>query len=183
MKLRTWLRPGMLVKRWIILLLLGLISTSLAMAMGLAYLYRNFAFPSATTGLVQALTLQFIPHPWREILVLVLGQVSPSCSTLLQVFVAPQAARPASRWSGSGGYHRDSPFRDVEEPDLRVVTIGGGTGLGTMLRGLKQPQLAITAIVTVADDGGSSGRLREEFGVLPPGDIRNSWSRWRIPRR
>jgi uncharacterized cofD-like protein len=55
----------------------------------------------------------------------------------------------------------------------KIVTIGGGTGLSTLLRGLKQYSANITAIVTVADDGGSSGRLRREIGVLPPGDIRN----------
>jgi uncharacterized cofD-like protein len=55
----------------------------------------------------------------------------------------------------------------------RVVVIGGGTGLSNLLRGLKRFTNNITAIVTVADDGGSSGRLREELGVLPPGDIRN----------
>lgn len=55
-----------------------------------------------------------------------------------------------------------------------VVAIGGGTGLSTLLRGLKEYTSNITAIVTVADDGGSSGRLREDFGVLPPGDIRNT---------
>jgi uncharacterized cofD-like protein len=51
--------------------------------------------------------------------------------------------------------------------------VGGGTGLSTLLRGLKEYSSNITAIVTVADDGGSSGRLRREIGVLPPGDIRN----------
>jgi uncharacterized cofD-like protein len=55
----------------------------------------------------------------------------------------------------------------------KIVVIGGGTGLSTLLRGLKTYSANITAIVTVADDGGSSGRLRQEFGVLPPGDIRN----------
>lgn len=55
----------------------------------------------------------------------------------------------------------------------RIVVIGGGTGLSTLLRGLKTYSANITAIVTVADDGGSSGRLRREIGVLPPGDIRN----------
>ena len=55
----------------------------------------------------------------------------------------------------------------------KIVVIGGGTGLSTLLTGLKQKTSNITAIVTVADDGGSSGRLREEFDVLPPGDIRN----------
>ena len=55
----------------------------------------------------------------------------------------------------------------------KIVVIGGGTGLSTLLHGLKEHTSNITAIVTVADDGGSSGRLREEFDVLPPGDIRN----------
>lgn len=55
----------------------------------------------------------------------------------------------------------------------KIVAIGGGTGLSTMLRGIKKITNNITAVVTVGDDGGSSGRLREEMGVLPPGDIRN----------
>ncbi len=55
----------------------------------------------------------------------------------------------------------------------RIVVIGGGTGLSVMLRGLKEIPIDITAIVTVADDGGSSGRLRSEMGMPPPGDIRN----------
>lgn len=61
----------------------------------------------------------------------------------------------------------------ILEKGPKLVVIGGGTGLSTLLTGLKQRTSNITAIVTVADDGGSSGRLREEFGVLPPGDIRN----------
>src|SRR6266849_10391474 len=62
---------------------------------------------------------------------------------------------------------------------LRIVAIGGGTGLSALLQGLKKyaqpsgPGIDITAVVTVTDDGGSSGRLRREFEVLPPGDIRN----------
>jgi uncharacterized cofD-like protein len=72
--------------------------------------------------------------------------------------------------------------RAEERSPLRVVAIGGGTGLSSVLQGLKHyarptgpatPTLDITAIVTVTDDGGSSGRLRREFDVLPPGDIRN----------
>ena len=54
----------------------------------------------------------------------------------------------------------------------KVVTIGGGTGTFTVLTGLKKYPLELTAIVTMADDGGSTGRLRDEFGVLPPGDVR-----------
>ena len=61
----------------------------------------------------------------------------------------------------------------ILEKGPKIVVIGGGTGLSTLLTGLKQKTNNITAIVTVADDGGSSGRLREDLGVLPPGDIRN----------
>ena len=57
--------------------------------------------------------------------------------------------------------------------DLRIVSIGGGTGLSVLLHGLKRYPVDITAVVTVSDDGGSSGRLRREFDVQPPGDIRN----------
>ncbi|MCA9975228.1 MAG: YvcK family protein, partial [Anaerolineales bacterium] len=55
-----------------------------------------------------------------------------------------------------------------------IVAIGGGTGMPNLLRGLREYTRNITAIVTVADDGGSSGRLRRELGVLPPGDFRNN---------
>lgn len=58
-------------------------------------------------------------------------------------------------------------------PNMKIVAIGGGTGLASVLRGLKSLSCDITAIVTVADDGGSSGRLRKDIGMLPPGDIRN----------
>ena len=59
------------------------------------------------------------------------------------------------------------------EQGYKIVAIGGGTGLSTLLRGLKRRTTNLTAIVTVSDDGGSSGRLQKELGVLPPGDIRN----------
>jgi len=82
--------------------------------------------------------------------------------------------------------HQSVPPSSALRP-LRVVAIGGGTGLSTLLKGLKHYVLSsahavptstvviedLTAIVTVTDDGGSSGRLRREFGILPPGDIRN----------
>src|SRR5512135_1812900 len=67
----------------------------------------------------------------------------------------------------------------VGSQPLRIVSMGGGHGLASLLRGLKrysraaEGALEITAVVTVTDDGGSSGRLRRDFDVLPPGDIRN----------
>lgn len=63
--------------------------------------------------------------------------------------------------------------RNPRRPDIKIAAIGGGTGLSTMLRGLKHISPDITAIVTVMDDGGGSGVLRQELGMLPPGDIRN----------
>ena len=173
MKLSTWLRPGMLIKRWVLLLMLGLVMTSLGLAMGLAWVYRNYDFPHRVSGLVQAVTLQFIPHPYREMLMLTVGgclvvigfiQLSRS---LLSPFLEQRA-------DGQGlaeiiHAHRFGPA----QPEFRVVAIGGGTGLSTLLRGLKAHNVAITAIVTTGDDGGSSGRLRTEFNIPPPGDIRN----------
>lgn len=75
----------------------------------------------------------------------------------------------------------EAPYEEIPERLLRaarasgrrVAVIGGGTGLSTLLLGLKEYTENITAIVTVTDDGGSSGKLRREFGMLPPGDIRN----------
>lgn len=62
---------------------------------------------------------------------------------------------------------------DIKCQNLSVTALGGGTGLSTLLRGLKNYTKNISAVVTVADDGGSSGLIRQEFGILPPGDIRN----------
>ena len=71
-------------------------------------------------------------------------------------------------------YIREYTARDIiKARNPSVVTIGGGTGMGEILRGLKKYTSRLTAIVTVGDDGGSSGRLREDTGMLPPGDIRN----------
>jgi len=173
MKLSKWLRPGMLIKRWILLLMLGLVMTSLGLAMGLAWVYRNYDFPHRVSGLVQAVTLQFIPHPYREMLMLTVGGflVAIGFIQLSRSLLAPFLEHRAD---GQGlaeiiHAHRFGPA----QPEFRVVAIGGGTGLSTLLRGLKAHDVAITAIVTTGDDGGSSGRLRSEFKIPPPGDIRN----------
>lgn len=73
----------------------------------------------------------------------------------------------------SPGDAEESVAEKVLQHGPKIVVVGGGSGLGTILRGLKQVTSNLTAIVTVADDGGSSGRIRQEFGILPPGDIRN----------
>lgn len=170
---RTWLRPGMLIKRWVALLILSITLISLALAMALAWLYRNFAFPTATTDVVRLVTLQFIPHPYREVVILISGLLLLffAAKGLSYALIVPLLER-SSRGQALAqivAEHRFGPAR----PELNVVAIGGGTGLSTLLRGLKHCELGITAIVTVADDGGSTGRIREEFNMPAPGDIRN----------
>ncbi|HWM93448.1 MAG TPA: uridine diphosphate-N-acetylglucosamine-binding protein YvcK [Thermoanaerobaculia bacterium] len=86
---------------------------------------------------------------------------------------SPRSARTATSASSSA-----SPEREKDGGGKRLVAVGGGTGLSALLRGLKHYAGSdrlrqLTGVVTVTDDGGSSGRLRREFGVLPPGDIRN----------
>jgi uncharacterized cofD-like protein len=76
-------------------------------------------------------------------------------------------------WVVNGLAKGDFKQKNSRSRGPKIVVVGGGTGLGTILRGLKEISSNLTAIVTVADDGGSSGRLRMEFGILPPGDIRN----------
>ena len=73
MNYRIWLRPGMRVKRWILILFAGVLLTSLSTAMALAWLYRNYTVPDQFSEIVYYGTLQFIPHPYREILVVVPG--------------------------------------------------------------------------------------------------------------
>jgi uncharacterized cofD-like protein len=161
------------IKRWVGLFMLSIIGVSLALAMGLAWIYRHYAFPDRLTGLVQTVTLQFISHPYREIIIFAGG-----ASLLVFSFVRMSGSilRPL-RAQTTGNLalaqivaeHRFGP----ERPSLNIVTIGGGTGLSTLLRGLKHHDVGITAIVTVSDDGGSTGRIRKEFDIPAPGDIRS----------
>jgi uncharacterized cofD-like protein len=174
MNLRMWLRPGMAIKRWIAALFFGLVLTSLAIAMALAWVYRNYDFPASLTNFVQTITLQFIPHPYREIIMVSIGLVF-----VVGGFYQLSRSLLAPFWDS--GHGSDQPLAEIiqahrfgpRQPELRVVAIGGGTGLSTLLRGLKVHDIDITAVVTVGDDGGSSGRLRTEFNMPPPGDIRN----------
>lgn len=170
---RTWLRPGMLIKRWALLFMLSVTIVSLGLAMGLAWIYRNVSFPQSTSSVVQAVTLQFIPHPYRETLLIVTGTslLAYSFWRLSHAVIGPlmSLTSGSQRLAEIVAEHRFGPHR----PELSVVTVGGGTGLSTLLRGLKLHPIGITAIVTVADDGGSTGRLRTEFDIPAPGDIRN----------
>lgn len=161
-----WLYPGMHVKRWLALSLLGVA----LMGLGIAYLLREAYLSYTFPGVFYYLTLQFIPRYWRAALFVAIafGSIGLGFWKLSAALLAPFTG--ANR-AGSlvEQVHR---FRFAQKGP-RIVAIGGGTGLSNLLRGLKEESPNLTAIVTVADDGGSSGRLRRDFGTLPPGDVRN----------
>ncbi|CAN5599420.1 YvcK family protein [soil metagenome] len=171
---RTWLRPGMLIKRWIALIMASVVLISLGLAMGITWAYRNYyASLEEASGAIRIITLQFIPHPYREILVIGVGLCAMAWGLwrLSQAVLGPLLALTSVRQPLAQivAEHRFGPVL----PELNVVAIGGGTGLSSLLRGLKQENISITAVVTVADDGGSTGRIREAFDIPAPGDIRN----------
>ncbi len=162
-----WLAPGLLVKRWLVISITGLLLTSLGAAIwiGLTPIYRLMGF---TSGLLEAIA-RILPSYISGPAAVALGLFLVFWGQTRTVGSITEALKPES----------DEELIDVLLAHRRlhrgpkIVAIGGGTGLSTLLRGLKEYSANITAIVTVADDGGSSGRLRREIGVLPPGDIRN----------
>ncbi len=158
-----WLTPGLGVKRWLLFLALGVGLLSLGGALALRAFYplpQYFYY----------LTLQFLPRALRAGLFLVLGIGIISYGvwgfnhTMLAPFVTGTPATSIPEMLFDFRRRGRGP---------RVVVIGGGHGQATCLRGLKAFTSNLTAIVTVADDGGSSGRLRRDMGILPPGDFRN----------
>jgi len=159
------LRPGLHVKRWFLVLLVGMVVVSLGIAFALTDAYRTAVVPSW----VSAATLQFMPLLMRAAIFLVLG-AGLCVIGVLGLYRSLAAVLPANSPSL---LERIYEFR-VRQGGPRIVCIGGGTGMPTVLRGLKHHSANITAVVTVGDDGGSSGRLRREHGILPPGDFRNN---------
>ncbi|MFI5262757.1 MAG: uridine diphosphate-N-acetylglucosamine-binding protein YvcK [Candidatus Limnocylindrales bacterium] len=166
---RRWLRPGMGLKRWLVLVLVGEALVAFAGALVLRQLYRDLAPDDPTQSpVLWWLTLQFLPLALRPIVLVGAGVAvfSYGLWRLLGALLAPFERRREPLVELI--YQKRSLARGP-----RVVAIGGGTGLSTLLRGLKIHTSNITAVVAVADDGGSSGRLRDELGIAPVGDIRN----------
>ncbi len=161
-----WLYPGMHVKRWLGLLLLGVV----LMALGIAYVLREAYLTYTLPGEFYYITLQFIPHWGRGAIFMAIA--------LLTVGLSVYKLNESLLWSLVRQRPGDGPMvqaiynKRILSRGLKVVAVGGGTGLSTLLRGLKDHTSNLTAIVTVADDGGSTGRLRQEFGIIAPGDIR-----------
>ncbi len=161
-----WLTPGLGVKRWLVLLGLGVLITGMGSVYLILVLHRLNWLPQIV---YDALTLQFVPVAWRIVLPFAVG----GAVILLAVYRL--------------GHALVAPFRQADEGVAEtlyqhsrqgrgpyIVAIGGGTGMPSLLRGLREHTRNITAVVTVADDGGSSGRLRRDLGLLPPGDFRNN---------
>jgi uncharacterized cofD-like protein len=154
------------VKRWLLLLAAGVAIMGLGVGYFLREIYQSYTFPDQA----YYVTLQFLPRYVRGALFVSLsvGLIVLSIwhlnRSLLSAFIRPGRDESLVNIIYNHRYLRRGP---------KIVAIGGGTGLSMLLRGLKEHSGNLTAIVTVADDGGSSGRLRTELGLPPPGDLRN----------
>ncbi len=143
-----WLQPGLRIKRWVALSIWGLFIILIgANRLGV----EKFLFLKILEFTVIILGIGFVFVGAIELILSILALFFPTKDKTMDIVVK----------------------RRLLERGPKVVAIGGGTGLSVLLQGLKEYTSNITAIVTVTDDGGSSGRLRKQFDILPPGDIRN----------
>lgn len=170
MRVRRWLSPGIGVKRWLLVVFVGLSLLALGVAHMLRQMTRDLQPGGVAGAILDAVTLQFLPYPVRGLLVAALGAslVVVGGYRVLRVVTDPLRAPDADQPLVEVIYQKRQLARGP-----RIVAIGGGTGLSTLLRGLKENTSNLSAVVTVADDGGSSGVLRRELGIPPVGDLRN----------
>ena len=167
MRLLKWLYPGLRIKRWFFLSMVGIFLFLLGLGMVWGHQIIGFAERQVLSLLVLIIG-ERKPFLYGLVfmligLVSIIFAVKYAVKSILEIIVPEQEAKLI-----------DVLFeRRLLQSGPRIVVIGGGTGLSVLLRGLKHYTSNITAIVTVADDGGSSGRLRGDMGILPPGDIRN----------
>jgi uncharacterized cofD-like protein len=169
--MNRWFPSGYGFRRWAAVLAIGVAVLALGAAMGITNLYRMYVVDYTGTTFLYYATLQFIGHPFREILVGLVGLAL----TLWGGVGISRAARKATARGRPLEMPVLAPMRAARKAEgPRVVAIGGGTGMPTLLRGLKEVTDNISAVVNVVDDGGSSGRLRRDLGILPPGDFRNN---------
>ncbi|MDR5659376.1 YvcK family protein [Serpentinicella sp. ANB-PHB4] len=157
MRLIDWLKPGLQLKRWVLLGLLGIILV--------AY---------AASYYIMLLNIPLESQMAIGILILGLGIIYFSLkfglnSLLKNISFLGSLTKPLDKKN----VNKQVYDKRILSKGPKIVTIGGGTGSSVLLRGLKHFTTNITAIVTVADDGGGSGVLREDLGMLPPGDIRS----------
>jgi uncharacterized cofD-like protein len=168
--LRRWLTVGIGVKRWLLVSFAGLLVLALGVAHTLRQATRDLEPGGPLQVVIDTLTLRFLPYELRG---LIAGLVGLGLFAYGAYRVVRALMEPFGPWDG------DRPLIEViyQKRFLsrgpRIVAIGGGTGLSMLLRGLKHHTSNLTAVVTVADDGGSSGLLRSELGIPAVGDIRN----------
>src|SRR5690554_3122277 len=164
-----WLYPNLGVKRWFLLAILGLFLFAAGFSVmndGIALGYLELQFRESVYRLTGSAPQTAVP---MGLFISLLGAIAMvigfrrMLKAIISVLLPDEEPRIVERM-----YSRQHLSRGP-----KIVVIGGGTGLSNLLRGLKNYTRNLTAIVTVADDGGSSGRLRDEMGILPPGDIRN----------
>lgn len=161
-----WLYPGMRVKRWLFLAFIGMVLAAFGI-----YVFTADKVFHEIAGPVYHLEKSFIFEGYRVsgVAVMVTGMVVMVIGLLKTYRSVASALLP-------GQEDRVAEFIYAKRSlgrGPKIVVIGGGTGISVLLRGLKKYTSNLTAIVTVADDGGSSGRLRGDLGIPPPGDIRN----------
>ena len=165
-----WLQPGIGIKRWFHLFAVGVILA----ALGLAFSW-NYRF----IGSLEESTFRFFywltgSHVYMATTIAGIATVALGITAMLVASRKMiQAVAIALGPDGAKGIMDTIYEKRKLDMGPHVVAIGGGTGLSVLLRGIKDYTSNIAAIVTVGDDGGSSGRLREDFGIVPPGDIRN----------
>lgn len=155
-----WLMPGLQVKRWFALIFIGavLITLGLLILFDIRPIYYTMEFIKKVASNVAT--------EWLAVGCVLFGS--------LLFFKGWQKTNLSIIEGSDNGSLLENLYRRRKlNRGPKIVAVGGGTGLSMLLRGIKNITNNVTAIVTVGDDGGSSGRLREEMGVLPPGDIRN----------
>lgn len=168
---RPLLRPGLYIKRWIVLLLAGIFLCALGAGLWIQVLL-------AMLGRQQMLAPDAWPWLFALGVTLFLGGMAGVAWAVLELTRALGAAllrqerMPDRRELIQAlAVH---PIHQARRSGPKIVVIGGGTGMPSLLRGLREVTDHLTAVVTVADDGGSSGKLRRDMRVLPPGDFRNN---------
>jgi uncharacterized cofD-like protein len=165
--LLRWFVPGLGVKRWFLILLAGTTLAGVGLALFLLDIYRE----APQTWWLPAVTFVSLQFLTRDLRMAVFGTFGLGL-IVLGIWGLNRALLQPFRQPGQRLVDQVSDFRRRERGP-RVVVIGGGHGIATVLRGLKEFTHNLTAIVSVADDGGSSGEIRRDLGILPPGDIRN----------
>jgi uncharacterized cofD-like protein len=159
-----WLLPGVGVKRWIFVAAFGIIVLLDAATRWLTAQGTGIHVNEILDGIVD----DYFPPAYLTWILGVVGIALVTAGIWMWIRAVVRVARGRS----PKGFRDALAGRRLQQ-GYKIVAIGGGTGLSTLLRGLKRRTSNLTAIVTVSDDGGSSGRLQKELGVLPPGDVRN----------